>query len=546
MAGKYRFSLIIVLSIAILIVHSIYLTADTPDWFADYDTGLRVDEGYKTLAPRNLVLFGQTIISEHDQYRGWFKNSFLTQSLLFISFNVFDPSLLVARATNLSYYLILIFLILWAHREHLKKISFALIILIAATEPFTYFFSRVALFEIAIALIVTAGLLSIRIDSYKGLWAFVLLTVIGAAIIKTSVLVYLFPGIIALILYNYFLRPDLKYIRIATIVVVAIVLILLALNFNLLLQRIDFRPSPAQLSKMITNPIIIYSPWVFAAALYCIADIIIRGGFRMPKDPYFIAVSAVAIGGPVILTFISYNPPRYYVALLPSYILIVAYWLTYHGKNDQTAKKSLVMELVFIALIAIASYTLIRGALMNFVVPVITSSKEFTLWMPRESARLSLFAIGGFSAVILLIVAYFKRTWVCIFTRMAVIVSLAFTIVINSWQVIEFWKSPSYASQHIRENLKSFVEPGDAIIGDWAPFFALGTDIPAIYSELRWNYGDRVLLLRPSYFLYSGTLYDRANLESYKGLDGLIIEEVGFLGVYYKREVHLFRLNYST
>src|SRR5512132_2766522 len=54
------------------------LGADTPIWAKSYSMGDYVDEGYKTLSARNLVLFGQTHWHPLDNYPGWMKASPVT------------------------------------------------------------------------------------------------------------------------------------------------------------------------------------------------------------------------------------------------------------------------------------------------------------------------------------------------------------------------------------------------------------------------------------------------------------------------------------
>lgn len=55
-----------------------HIDADTPAGLS-WSAGLYVDEGYKTLSPRNLLLLGNTHWHEADTYPGWMKSSPVTQ-----------------------------------------------------------------------------------------------------------------------------------------------------------------------------------------------------------------------------------------------------------------------------------------------------------------------------------------------------------------------------------------------------------------------------------------------------------------------------------
>src|SRR5690606_4871431 len=147
------------------------------------DIGLRVDEGYKTLAPRNLALFGQPQWSEADEYHGWFDGSPLTQSALLLTFRVAGAELLTARVTAMVYFLALALMILWGTRQLLSPLQWTALAVLLALEPYLFFFSRVALFEVALAAFLVPALLLVRHFGERRLgWSLLaVLALMGAA-----------------------------------------------------------------------------------------------------------------------------------------------------------------------------------------------------------------------------------------------------------------------------------------------------------------------------------------------------------------------------
>ena len=89
--GSSRIALTVGLAVGLALLRLIHLGADTPSEFSR-SAGPYVDEGYKTLSPRNLVLFGTTHWNSEDTYRGWMKDSPITQWSYYASFRLFGDS----------------------------------------------------------------------------------------------------------------------------------------------------------------------------------------------------------------------------------------------------------------------------------------------------------------------------------------------------------------------------------------------------------------------------------------------------------------------
>jgi hypothetical protein len=95
---------VLVLAVGLRLFH---IGADPEPTFIPKDDGYLVDEGYKTLSPRNLVLFGSTHWHEADQYTGWMKASPLTQWPFYAAFAEFGVDRISAR------YIVVVFLLVF-------------------------------------------------------------------------------------------------------------------------------------------------------------------------------------------------------------------------------------------------------------------------------------------------------------------------------------------------------------------------------------------------------------------------------------------------
>ncbi len=119
---------------------------------------------------------------------------------------------------------------------------------------------------------------------------------------------------------------------------------------------------------------------------------------------------------------------------------------------------------------------------------------------------------------------------------------LLVSTVLDVYEVGRFLAAPSYRSREISAALRRIVPTEAAVAGDWAPFFALGTDLKALVSSEWINPLSRLTTLRPEYFLYCDT---RDNRRILKRLAGVELEPAVFVSSYLGREVRLHRLRYD-
>ena len=97
-----RWWLAVCLSLLALVgLRLVHLEADNPSGMQSGSMAPFVDEGYKTLGPRNLVLFGHTHWNSQDTYPTWMKRSPLTQWLFVGSFHLLGARVGSARIVTI-------------------------------------------------------------------------------------------------------------------------------------------------------------------------------------------------------------------------------------------------------------------------------------------------------------------------------------------------------------------------------------------------------------------------------------------------------------
>ncbi|MFO7652855.1 MAG: phospholipid carrier-dependent glycosyltransferase [Candidatus Krumholzibacteriia bacterium] len=536
---------VVVIALALVAVRLPHLTSDTPSDFAASDIGLRVDEGYKTLGPRNLVLFGNEHWSPHDEYSGWLSGSPFTQGLLYVTFRLFEPDLLVARATALAYFLALALMVLAAYRRSVSTVQLLVIAGLLALEPFLFFFSRVALFEVAMGSFVVAGLLAVRQVGSRRPWlGVVAMTVALAAaffLVKKSAPLYFVPavGVLAAHLVH---RHRSRPVLLASLFALAGVAVLLVVGQEIWTRRVSAVSAGDAYRRFLANPLITLSPWLSAAAWWCLADLIRRRGEKLLGEPYVLAVAATFVGTPLLLCFMSYAPPRYVVAIVPAQILMVAHWLEDRARTGPPPRRTPVATAASVIPLAVAIF--IAGwAFAEQVLPLTGMPMGDEPGVSTPTALRFLFPLAVLAAVVAGWLSHGRRVIENGLYPGAVHLLAGLTVIGGLGLAGSVWFSPDYESHRIRARLAELVPPEQAIIGDWAPFFALGTQIPAVYSTIGLNEGSAVAGICPTYHVH-GSAQDVLTARSWEAEAGVAAGEAIPLGRYAGRDVSLRPLHY--
>jgi hypothetical protein len=531
---KNDFSILgfVLTSLFILSLHAINLTADTPHFFASQDIGLRVDEGYKTLSPRNLVLFGVDNLSEADEYPGWFHGSPLTQSLQYLSFSVAGPSILVARSTALLYFFALVFFVLWSERFYVDNRFLIIIATLLATEPFLFFFSRVALFELTLALFVTSALLTVRRINPERYWfaftIFLIYTVLAFKLIKISALLYFLPALGIFVLHG-LCKYNARIAVIVSVVSVAGIGLMLFVSQDIWSRRIVIPSVSYFIQNFLTNPFVRESPWLTSVTYFCIFDLIVKRGRDLFKDTYFRSLLATVVGVPALLCFFSYAPPRYFVAMVPAYILMVAYWLHYFQRDSITQKNGYWLNILNFFFLTTAFFVF-SWTVINFLYTFLPLPQGLDPGLSTPGAIKYLLPAIASMVGIILVIPFFNRIFSSMRTPI-VFTTIAMSIISGIYSTSSVWFEPRYDARKVRENLVASVPDTSVVMGDFAPFFALGTHLPAIYSTVELNNGAAIFQLCPDYYINSGTRGDIVALQSYRSI-GTQFETPTCLGEY--------------
>ena len=100
--------------LALCMLRFVHLGADTPPGASPTGVGLYVDEGYKTLSARRLVLFGATRWDEADRFSGWMEESPLTQWSFYAGFQLLGANVESARVVTILYFALFLAGYAWA------------------------------------------------------------------------------------------------------------------------------------------------------------------------------------------------------------------------------------------------------------------------------------------------------------------------------------------------------------------------------------------------------------------------------------------------
>jgi hypothetical protein len=79
--------------LGVALIHTVNLGSDAPKGLpGEQDYGIYVDEGYKTLSARKMVVFGATRWHPLDDYHGWLTASPITQGAFYLAFAIYGQN----------------------------------------------------------------------------------------------------------------------------------------------------------------------------------------------------------------------------------------------------------------------------------------------------------------------------------------------------------------------------------------------------------------------------------------------------------------------
>jgi hypothetical protein len=548
---KY-YSLILILCIGVLValVSARYMSldADPHPGYIPIDSGYHIDEGYKTFAPKNLLAFGTTIWHENDDYYGWMETSPLTQWPYYLAYENFGLELANARAVTVIYFCLFIIAVF----SFLKK-RYGLLLTLVATLLLTadvalFHFSRSALFEIALVFFVYFGILMIsRLPNDRPALALVVSAVpvlIAMYVVKLSAILYFAPTVLALsaVFANDSVRPGRRKL-LYFLAFVSAVVILAFLTRDTWMHRIPLDAILYLPKKLILNPMPDLSIFALLLGYGCIIHLLLVKPEALYKDLYRLSLAATVIFTPMILALFSYNPPRYYVVIIPACLLLIVEWVHLQPWTSQK-NISLTIQQKILAAILFVPFTMLLMRAFNILV---LENIPFNIGGDPGISIPGLYKIFPFALLGLAALVYITRTRfvAALGTLIPLFVVLHFvTGVMVQTNVLT---EPSYDSQKIRSALAEIMQDNESVAGDWAAFFTAEAPIRSFYmtKDINVPTAEHLDEIRPDYFLHSDSPFDPMSLELLQSNDRIALSDPVLLGNYVGNEIQLYKISYQ-
>jgi hypothetical protein len=540
----------VLLMLLFVAFRTIALDADPPFHYIQDDIGYHVDEGYKTLAPRNLLLFDRTSWNEHDEYKGWMSTSAITQWPFYFAFKYLGLDRTSSRLVNVGFFASVLGLstaFLWKR----YPVSVALTgVTLLGVDAGLFHFSRISLLEMALCAVIYPGVFLASLCSRRG-WALPILVLLGTAAVATfgvklTAMMYVLPPIAAMValLTLHRLKVNLASV-VSAVVALALMAWFLYTTSGVWFHRLEWA-SLRNPSLLFLNPVHQLSPLAFGLAFLALADIVLRKGlsaFRA-SDPYLTILASITVGAPLILALF-HDPARYYVAVLPATLLVLVEWIAlWRSEWPATPIVWNVGRVVTASLLVPFFAASVQGFLSDHVMtrlPFVPQGDE-----PGVS-EVVMNTVYPFVAVLVLIAFGIAglRGWLERHLGQALVAALLIHVSLSLAIDLSSLARPAYDIAAINRKLVGLVRSGESVAGVWAPLFTIEGTVPSIYMmEPEWNTGADLERLRPTYFIDSHTQWDEMTREALATSSSLGLGTAIPLGRYYGYEISAVPIEY--
>lgn len=535
------------LTIVLLASRFLLLGADVPYWFAPSDLGLHLDDGYKTLAARNQVEFGQTHWNPNDDYPGWARKSPLTHWLYTAAYTIGGVQTTSVRTVGVLFFLSLVGAFVFTFRRDYPPWAIAGGVAFLSLEPMLYHFSRVALFEVPLSFLIAVGAFAVFRVRDRGM--LVQVAVLGFAafaasrLVKPSVFLYLAPAIAALLVRALIKQSLSRRVWLMVAIVAGLILSVAVYETRGMWITRTHLVDPALWipRRLLINGLQDLTPLYVGAALLCMVHGLATRAKDYVDDSYRVILISILLTVPLMLTILWDPPSRYYVAVVTAATLLVidhfgrglhAWTGTQSIPKWARASVGVLSVLLVWYLLRGLDYVVLRpldnrgdtvgilpDTMYQFFAPVAAAvflgAVVFTGWLARP--RLFRTLIGGLLVMVLgMGLAEQVRT-------------LLF---------------PTFDAERIRRDLVALVGEDESVGGDWAPILTIGTGRRSLYVNEWYNVPERFHVLRPDYFLDAQSWHDERNMARIEA-DSLIgLGEPVPLGTMFGNEIRLYPLHY--
>lgn len=544
------------LVLALSALRLIHLDADTPlDMTRNVESGLLsvglyVDEGYKTLDARNLYLYGAPRWNGQDEFPGWMKHSPLLQWAYLASFKLFGQSLSSARIVTIAAFLVLLvgyaFGTTGKYGPGLCVTGLVLLGLI----HHLFLFSRTALHVVPIATCVYCLLFFMGREGAAGRMAVVVVALVAVSSLATFGIIpssplYFFPVLAGLV---FVVLGDRRRPRPRTVAIVVVMLLMaivsLAATHDIWWSRIRNLTPAVIFPSILDNGLSPSSGFLVCLGLLCAFHALLTRSQPILAHPYGASLVAIVVLGPLLVSFFPYNPLRYYVPLLPAFLLLPLEWFHRRAWREAIpARSDWLTRGACLAVLVLALLNLAR-ALNHQVLSILPLGPGTEPGLSAASIYRFVLPLAALAAAGLWAVR--RRLFAGGAMLGAVVVLLVLATARDVYVVGRFLRSPTYQARAISADIRRLVPAGASIGGDWAPFFTLGSGIKAIYVNERYNRGERFRAVRPDYYLYCDTGRGDEVRQEIMRLDGVTLGPALYRARYAERDLILYPLDYGN
>jgi hypothetical protein len=292
------------------------------------------------------------------------------------------------------------------------------------------------------------------------------------------------------------------------------------------------------------NPVHMLSPLALIISYLITIELLIRKPAFLLENWYRLSLVALLLLVPIMMSFFTYNVPRYHLPILPAAFLLIVERISLDlSRNTKSLSHWFSLEkiLAVVVFLALAMTVIATG---NYY---ILSHIPINLGDDPGLSDIALLKIFPFVLIFFLLGAIFtvKKFWATSDAKLYKgLISLQ--IVIGAGIIATALAFPSYQSQTVRHALSQHIKANQSIGGDWAPFFVADTKLRGLYMRPDFNSAEYVEYLRPDYFFHSHTPYDNKNFNILKTINTIKIGNVIKLGTYAEHEIALYPIEYLT
>ena len=500
-----KLSLVAAVILALCALRLVHLEADVPRDLTTWSVGIFVDEGYKTLDARNLVLFGTPNWNPGDDYPGWRNQSPLTHWAYYFSFLALGQHLGSARVVSVLCCAALLAAFAATMWRRYSTGVLLLGLLLLGTGHVLFFFSRIALLEYPLTLVLCLALFVLarteKSLSMRAVLFFALAAGVATFGIKRSAPIYFAPvglGLLVASLVGTAGQRRPRSLGLLAGVLVTLLGLTLWLAGNLRLPALEFGPHHLA-GSLIWSTLMRSSGPLYALGLGCALHALLVDPRRYLGHPYRASLLALILLGPLTISIFTYQPLRYHTPLLPAYVLLVAEW--FHLRTWEAPRPERVPLWAVPPLLALLCwwFACVLFSLHRFVLTPLF----WPAWALTDAVSTSTLLTA---AVLFFALALWGGCWLLVGRRalISMVLLIAAASARDAYVIGKFFKAPEEQYLEISSWIEEHIDPAHSIAGDWAPMLTLGTHVRSLYMNPVVNQPARIRMIRPDYLLLMG------------------------------------------